>query len=59
MSALPSIEDINADLLATLEEISKRATQLFEGSEKLRANDARAVRRLADLADEAIARAAK
>ena len=40
-----------------LETISKRAGQLFERSEKLRANDARAVRRIADFAD-AEARAA-
>ncbi len=45
------------DLLATLGTVSKRASQLFEGREKLRADDARAVRRLADLADEAIAKA--
>lgn len=53
-----------AKLLATVERmraclrtISKRAGQLFEQSEKLRANDARAVRRIADFADAA-ARAA-
>jgi hypothetical protein len=49
-----------AELLATvermragLETISKRAGQLFERSEKLRSNDARAVRRIADAAARA------
>jgi len=44
------------DLLATLREVSKRAGVLFTQSRKLRADDARAVRRMADLVDEALAK---
>lgn len=39
----------------TLALISKIATERFEGSRKLRADDARQFKRIADLADEALA----
>lgn len=44
----------NKDLIEALDKISRMATNCYENSRKLRSADARTVRRIADIADNAI-----
>lgn len=49
--------DINDDLVQALRRISAIATRNYEQDQKLRANGARSLKRIADIADAALASA--